>query len=179
MVALASRGKLIRGHARRRGQLTRAGRPSEPRGELLADPREACAGLLQPPRQADGVGPVAEVPLHLPGNGRHREGGELVAELQVEALDRVQEADRAGLSQVIVLGTAPFVPMRQSLDKRHVELDQAFPGARIALFSIGTEKPASGRVSVGSCLPCRWSHPGGWGHDNLSPYMAVWPAVQG
>ena len=44
----------------------------------------------------------------------------------------------------------------QRFDQRHVELDQALAGTRVALIPVGAEEPAGGRVAVATCLPSRW-----------------------
>jgi hypothetical protein len=118
---------------------------------------------MQPARETDAVRPVAQVSLHLSGDGGHGERGEFLAQLRVEALDRVQETDGSRLDEVVMLGAASLVAVSQSLDKGHVELDQAFLGACVTLFAIRAEKSACSRVSVVPSLPCRSPHPGGNG----------------
>src|SRR5439155_13314614 len=57
--------------------------------------------LLQPPRESDGGALVAEVPLDL---ARNRQGGErceLVAQVGVESLDRLDQAEVADLDDVV------------------------------------------------------------------------------
>jgi hypothetical protein len=84
------------------------------------------------------------VPLHLAGDRRDREGGELAAARGVVALDRVQEPDRAGLDEVVVLRPGALVPVRECLDQGQIELDEPVARPRVAIASIGRQK-APGR----------------------------------
>jgi hypothetical protein len=59
--------------------------------------------------------------------------------------------------------------MSQSLNKGHVELDQAFLGACVLLIAIRAEKPACSRVPVVASLACRSAHPGGDGGVGTYP----------
>ena len=76
------------------------------------------------------------MPLHLARDGGHREGHELLTALGVEALDRVQQPDRAGLHQVVVLRAVAIVPVGERLHQRHVELDQTRARALVPTFAV-------------------------------------------
>ena len=134
-------------HTELGGELVRRRRPAEPRGELLARRGEPHARLVQPPRQPDGRRPVAQVALHLPGDGGDRERHELLTALRVEPLDRVQQPDGAGLDQVVVLGPAAVVAVGEGLDQGHVQLDETSPRALIPILAVGGQQSAGGRIS--------------------------------
>ena len=118
---------------------------------------------MEATRQAHGAGPVADVALHLTLDRRHGEGHELLAPLRVEALDRVQEADRTGLDEVIVLRAAPVVPAGQRIHERHVQLHQALARSRVTLLAIRAEQSARGAVALATSLRSLWHHPVGDG----------------
>src|SRR4051812_11299381 len=101
-------------------------------------------------RKSHRGGAIAQVPLHLARDGWHREGHELVAAPRVVAVDGVEQAEGAGLHQIVVLGATTIMTMGKRLDQRHVELDQ--PGARalVPTFSVRAEQAAGGRISVGA-----------------------------
>jgi hypothetical protein len=56
------------------------------------------------------------VALHLADDGRHREGGKLLATAAVIALDRVEQPDGARLDKVVVLGADALVAVGELLD---------------------------------------------------------------
>ncbi len=90
--------------------------------------------------------------LDLADDRRHRERGELVAAAGVVALDRVQQADRARLHEVVVLGVGACVALRERLDQRQVELDEPVAGPDVAVLAIGAN---SRPVAVSRSLrPC-------------------------
>jgi len=64
---------------------------------LLVDADHGLVQLLQTPRKADGGALVSEVPFDLAGHCQRREGRELVAEVGVESLDGLDEAQVADL----------------------------------------------------------------------------------
>ena len=98
------------------GQLAVGGGASEPRSQLSASLRQPSAGLLERPRQPHGGGAVSDVALHLADDGRHGEGGELLATAAVIALNRVEQPDGAGLDEVVVLGADALVTVGEFLD---------------------------------------------------------------
>jgi hypothetical protein len=56
--------------------------------------------------------------LDLSDDRRNGKRGELLAAAAVVALDRVQQPDRAGLDEVIVLDVTARVPVGEALDQR-------------------------------------------------------------
>ncbi len=77
--------------------------------------------------------------FHLPRDRRNREGGELSSACRVIALDCVQQADGARLYEVVVLGTPAVMAVRQRLDQREIQLNEAIPSPRIAVRPIRTQ----------------------------------------
>ena len=94
--------------------------------------REPEAQLLHAARDVQRPGAVAEVPLDLADDRRHRVGRELDAALGVEALDREQQADRADLDEVLERLPAARVARGEAAHERQVALDDAVAGARVA-----------------------------------------------
>src|SRR5215204_2836382 len=75
--------------------------------------------------------PVPQMPLDLADDVRHRERRELSPAFEVEAVNRVDEPDAAGLKEVVVV-LAALVAVREALDEGEVELDQPIPRGDIA-----------------------------------------------
>ena len=71
--------------------------------------------LLESPRDLDGPPLVAEVPLQLADNRRRGIGGELDLAAGVEAVDGLDEADRADLDEVVDRLAAVTEPAREVL----------------------------------------------------------------
>jgi len=90
--------------------LCRARRPSRASGivrrssklhrQLLHQTGQLDVQLLQAARHTHRPALVAEMPLDLTDDVRRRVGGQLDTALQVEAVDRLDEADRADLNEV-------------------------------------------------------------------------------
>ena len=97
-------------------------------GQLLGGRREGEPQLLQPTGYADGPALVAEVPLDLADDRRGRVGGELDAALDVEAVDRLDQADGADLDEVVERLAPAGEPPGEVLDERQVEADQLLAG---------------------------------------------------
>src|SRR5439155_13076730 len=68
--------------------------------ELLDQPRELDVQLLQPARNAHRPALVAEVTLDLADDVRRRIRRQLDAALEVEAVDRLDQPDRADLDEI-------------------------------------------------------------------------------
>ena len=109
MVRLERLDDLVLVDARLLGELGDRRRAAEVGGRGLDRPRELQAQLLHPPRDVEGPGAVAEVALDLADDRRHRVRRELHAALDVEALDREHEPDRADLDEVLERLAAPGV----------------------------------------------------------------------
>src|SRR5215204_5883813 len=79
------------------------------------------------------------MPLDLPHDVRHRKRCELSTIVEVEAVDRVDEPDAAGLEEVVVVLGA-LVAVREALDEGEVQLNQAIPRSDIASLEIGMKQ---------------------------------------
>jgi hypothetical protein len=59
----------------------------------------------------------------------------------VEAVDRVDQADRARLHQVVLLGPTDAVAPREASHERQVQLDQLAAGVGVACLDVRSEQP--------------------------------------
>ena len=107
--------------------------------------REAEAQLLHAPRDVHRPGAVAEVALDLADDRRHGVRRELDAALEVEPLDREDEADRPDLDEVLERLAAAGVPRRDAPHERQVAIDDAIAGALVP-GPIGLEQLSELRV---------------------------------
>src|SRR5438105_9897149 len=89
--------------------------------------------LLQAPWKADGRAFVAEVSLDLARDGQRREGGELIAEVGVEALDRLDQPEVADLDDVVERLSAVLKLAREEVHEIAVRVHQ--PGADAVALS--------------------------------------------
>ena len=80
--------------------------------------------LLQPSRKANGCALVAEVSLDLACDGERGERGELVAEVRVESLDRLDQAEVANLDNVVERLAAVLKLAREEVHEVVVRVDQ-------------------------------------------------------
>jgi hypothetical protein len=80
--------------------------------------------FLCAPRDVDEPPGVAEVPLQLAQDGRRGVRRELEATLGIEAVDGLDEPDRADLDEVVHGLVAAGEPTREVDDQRHVLLDE-------------------------------------------------------
>src|SRR5207253_2154394 len=96
-------------------------------GELLDEPRELDVELLQSTRHAHRPALVAEVPLDLADDVRRRVRRQLDAALEVETVDRLDQADGSDLDQILELLAAVRIAPREGANERHVLLDQLLP----------------------------------------------------
>ena len=69
--------------------------------ELLDRAVDREVELLQPARHLDGPALVAEIALDLADDRRRRVRRELDAALEIEAVDRLEQADRSDLDQIV------------------------------------------------------------------------------
>ena len=99
-------------------------RALELHGQLLEEMREPHVQLLQAARHADRPALVAEVPLDLADDVRRRVRRQLDAAVDVEAVDRLDEADAADLDEILELLAAIGVAAGERADERQVLLDQ-------------------------------------------------------
>ena len=119
------------------GELGDRGRPLELRAQVLDQAREHLVQLLEPARHVDRPGAVAEVALDLADDRRHGVGAEEDPALEVEAVDRLDQADRRDLDQVVELLAAARVAARDRARERQVGLDE--------LVARGLRRRARGR----------------------------------
>ena len=87
--------------AGRLSQLLDRRRAPELGRELVEDAREPQPELLEAPRDVHRPGPVSEVAPDLAHDRRHRVARELDAAVDVEAVDRFDQADHADLHEIL------------------------------------------------------------------------------
>src|SRR5437868_3087135 len=80
--------------------------------------------LLKAPREADGCALVAEVALDLSRHGQRRKGRELVSQVRIESLDRLDQAEVADLHDVVQRLTAVLKLAREKVDKVVIRVDE-------------------------------------------------------
>src|SRR2546430_5343335 len=122
------------------GQLFDGRRVPELGAQAVEETGQADVELLDAPRNVDRPGLVAEVALDLTEDRRHRVRGQLDAAVRVEAVDRVDEADRADLDEVVEHLAAADVAKGERPDERHQILDQLIPRSLVALRLVRVEK---------------------------------------
>src|SRR5205814_3908686 len=96
--------------------------------------------LLQAARHAHGPTLVAEVTLDLADDVRRRIGRELDAAAEVEAVDRLDQPDRADLDEILELLAAVGVATRERSNQRHVLLDQLLARCEVALLVVAAQE---------------------------------------
>ena len=138
--------------------------------------RELGVQLLDVARDADRPAAVAEVALDLAHDVRGGEGGELDAAVDVEAVDGLDEADRADLHEVVERLAAVGVAAGDVPDQGHHPLDELTTRLEVAVPVIALEQGQLvgdarhgglggvlgahlGWASVGGCGPDCWRHP--------------------
>src|SRR5918996_3120364 len=129
-------------HSRRLGEVGDRRRALKLHRELLEQVRQADVQLLEPTRDAHRPALVAEVALDLADDVRRGVGGELDAALDVEAVDRLDEPDRADLDEVLELLAAVRVAPRQRPHERHVLLDQLLARSEVQVLVVAAEECA-------------------------------------
>ena len=82
---------------------------------------------------------VAEMPLDLTDDHCHRVHPKFDPTFRIEAVDRLDEADRPDLDDVVVLVAAPAVPPCDGADEREISLNQTIP--RRAVLPLLNLKP--------------------------------------
>ena len=141
---------LVLGDAQPLGDLGGGRGAPEGRREVLGGAVHLHPQLVQPARYVDGADVVAEVPLDLADDGRHREGRELHAAVGVEAVDRVDQPDRADLDDVLHRLVAAAEAGGRVPHEREVGLDEgaAHPvvlgGARLQVLELAEEHLGEG-----------------------------------
>src|SRR5262249_37375681 len=87
-----------------------------------------------------GPRPVTEMALQLPDDGRHGISRQLDAAIRVEAVDRVDERDRADLYEIVEGLAAAGETAGQRTHERHQVLDQLLACGLVAVSLVGAEK---------------------------------------
>ena len=90
-------------HSRPLGELGDRRRAAELHRQLLHELRQLHIELLETARDANGPALVAEMALDLPDDVWRRVRGQLDATVDVEAVDRLDQSDRADLDEVFEL----------------------------------------------------------------------------
>ena len=132
-------------------------RPAELNGLVLDDLRELHVELLEAARDAHGPALVAEVALDLADDVRGRVGGQLDAAVDVEAVDRLDQADAADLDEIVELLAAVGVAPRQRADEREVLLDQLLARGEVAVLVVAAQQRLVGPRVTSSTPPARSS----------------------
>ena len=98
--------------------------------------------LLQVARHAHRPRAVAEVALDLPEDGRHRIARERDLALEVEAVDRLDQAQARDLEEVVEGLLGALVAARELARERQEALDEHLAVDRVALVQITREERA-------------------------------------
>src|SRR5260221_5449848 len=98
--------------------------------------------LLEPPGHVDRPAAIAEVALDLADDHRDRIALELDAALGIEAVDRLDQADRPDLDEILVLLAAACIPARHRAHQREVFLDQTPAGVWVMFHVDGSQQLA-------------------------------------
>ena len=116
--------------ADRLGELAGRGGAAQALGELGGRRADLHPQLLEPARHPDRPALVAEVALDLADDRGRGVRRELHAALGVEAVDRLDQADRADLDQVLERLAAVAEAAGAVLDQRQVQVDERRRGPR-------------------------------------------------
>src|SRR3954468_15831756 len=130
----------------RLGELADRRRTAQLHGELLHEPGELHVQLLQPARHAHRPALVAEVALDLADDVRRRVGRQLDAPVEVEAVDRLDQADGADLDEILELLAAVRVAPGERAHERHVLLDQLLARLEVAPLVVAPQENLVGLV---------------------------------
>src|SRR5262249_28790854 len=122
------------------GDLGDRGRAAELHGQLLDEAGQLDGELLEPARHAHRPALVAGVPRDPAYDVRRRVGRQLDAAVEVEAVDRLDQADGADLDEVVELLAAVGVAPGERADERHVLLDQLVPGGEVSLLVVAAQE---------------------------------------
>ena len=128
-------------------------RPAELDGLVLDDLRQLDVELLEAARNAHRPALVAEVALDLADDVRRRVGRQLDSAVDVEAVDRLDQADAADLDEIVELLAAIGVAAGERADEGQVLLDQLLPGGEIAFLVVAAEQRLVGRAGHADSLP--------------------------
>ena len=133
-------GKFLLVELRRSCQLRRGRVSAQVGGELATRRAHADARLLITPWYPDCAAAIAQVPLDLPEDVRDRERGELDFSVGLETIDRLDEADRPDLHEILETFAAVRIRAGDRHDQRDVRLDQAFSSGEVPLLPIRAQQ---------------------------------------
>ena len=136
------------------GELGNRRRAPELDGLVLDDLRELDVQLLEAARNAHGPALVAEVALDLADDVRRRVRRQLDAAVDVEAVDRLDQADAADLDEVVELLAPVGVAAGERADEREVLLDQLLARGEVALLVVAAQQHLVGHAGH-ACRPRR------------------------
>ena len=98
--------------------------------------------VLEVARNADRPRAVAEVALDLAEDGRHRVAGERDPALEVEAVDRVEQAQAGDLEEVVEGLVGALVAACELARERQEALDERLAVDRVAVIEVAREERA-------------------------------------
>ena len=110
--------------------------------------------LLEPARDPDRPGSIPKVPLDLAVDRRDRVGRQVDAALELEPVDRLDQADRADLDEILELLAVPDMAPGEPAYEREVLLDQARSRAEVTVPVVLAQQSTHGRTAC-----CRGSGP--------------------
>jgi hypothetical protein len=109
--------------------------------------------LGYPAWQAHAPRTVALVAADLAGDVRDCEGGELVAAFEIEAVDRIDQADAPDLVQIVVFVRRARVTADERFDQRQVELDESLASLAVAVLVIRPQESCGLRTAFALVVP--------------------------
>ena len=127
------------------GEVGDRGRASEAAAQALALAADRRVQLLQVARHVHRPPVVAEVPADLAADVRLGEGPQLDAAREVEAVDRLQQADAADLHEVVQRLAAVGVAARDAAHERQHPLDQLLAGLAVAVVVVAVQQIGLGQ----------------------------------
>src|SRR6185436_21158479 len=125
---------LLDARAERARDLVDGRRPAELAGERLAGADDARAELLDLAGDAEHPAAVAEMALELAGDRRNGERREADVARDVEAIDRLQEAERRDLLEILERLALARVPSRQAPCERKHALGELRPRGGVTVL---------------------------------------------
>ena len=120
-------------------------------GQPVAVALHPLRALLQAARGPYRPGEIAQIAFQLTVDRRHREGGECDSAFRVEALDRLEQADRGDLLEVVQRHHADRA--RSAARSTSSAAGRRAPGARVRRDRVGsdTRRSRRPRAATGRC----------------------------
>ena len=156
---------------RRLRELRDGRRATELAREAIARDRQPRAELLDVARDADHPATVTEVALDLTCDGRHGERGEAHLAVEVEPLDRLHQAERSDLLEVVQGLALVGVATGQRSGERQRPLDQLQPCTLILVVSayLGSLMVFDQGVGIARMSKRKWRKLAIAGRSNIPP----------